>query len=195
VSYRPLKGSVVAGLSLALLTGSTASGGADRPLAPVTISVEEGILANDDSTASPPANVTITEAVAAGDSAVVGPALSVAAPETVSVDEAVTVKPSPPTAVTLRSFTAGSATEGVLLTWRTAASVQMLGFNLYRGQRGKIVKVNRSLIPSVFGGSAKGHTYSWLDRSARRAVKYTYRLQAISLAGTRVWLGTAIARR
>jgi hypothetical protein len=56
------------------------------------------------------------------------------------------------------------------------------------------VKLNRTLIPSVFGGRATGHAYSWLDRSAPRgAVKY--RLQSVSLTGTRSWIGTAEAAR
>jgi hypothetical protein len=57
------------------------------------------------------------------------------------------------------------------------------------------VKLNGALIPSVFGGTTRGHAYSFLDRSARRGVKYAYRLQAVSLDGTRSWLGTAVARR
>jgi hypothetical protein len=43
----------------------------------------------------------------------------------------------------------------------------LLGFNLYRQQHRKLVKLNRALISSVFSGTPTGHAYSWLDRSAR----------------------------
>jgi hypothetical protein len=83
----------------------------------------------------------------------------------------------------------------VVLRWRTGSDLSLLGFNLYRQQNGKLVKLNRTLIPSVFGGTTSGHNYSFLDRSTRRGVKYAYRLQAVRLDGTQAWLGTAVARR
>ena len=100
-----------------------------------------------------------------------------------------------PTAVSLRVFSASRTSSGTLLRWRTTSKTQTLGFNLYRQQGQKLVKVNRALIASVFGGTTSGHAYSLLDRSARRDVSYTYRLQAVSLSGTRFWLGRAIAAR
>jgi hypothetical protein len=57
------------------------------------------------------------------------------------------------------------------------------------------VKLNGKLIASVYGGTTRGHAYSFLDRRTRSGVGYTYRLQAVSLGGTRAWLGTAVARR
>ena len=100
-----------------------------------------------------------------------------------------------PTAVSLRSFAAARSGRLVVLRWRTGSNHSLLGFNVYRQQRGKLVKLNRALIPSVFGGTTAGHTYSFLDRTARRGVTYTYRLQAVSLGGTRTWLGTTVAAR
>jgi hypothetical protein len=108
-------------------------------------------------------------------------------------DEPITVQS--PTAVQLASFRATVTRGGVLLRFRTASETRTLGFNLYRQQRGKLVKLNGTLIPSVFGDTTKGQMYSWLDRSAKRRVAYTYRLQAVSLDGARNWLGTAVARR
>jgi hypothetical protein len=99
------------------------------------------------------------------------------------------------TAVSLRSFSASRARAGIWLRWRTASETQTLGFNLYRRQRGKLVKLNRALMPSAFGGTTRGRAYSFLDRSAQRGGTYTYRLQAVGLGGSRVWIGTVVARR
>jgi hypothetical protein len=55
------------------------------------------------------------------------------------------------------------------------------------------VKLNPTLISSVFGGTATGHAYSWLDRSAPRGAT-RYRLQAVNLDGSRRWIGvTSVA--
>ena len=100
-----------------------------------------------------------------------------------------------PTAVSAHSFAASRSGRLVVLRWRTGSDLSLLGFNLFRQQGGKLVKLNRALIPSVFGGTASGHRYSFLDREARRGVTNAYRLQAIGLGGKRTWVGTAVARR
>jgi hypothetical protein len=102
--------------------------------------------------------------------------------------------PASTTAVSLRTFGVSRTASGARLHWRTASETRMLGFNLYREQRGKLAKLNSALIPSVSGGTTVGRAYSWLDRGARHEATYTYRLQAVSLGGTRAWLGTAVAR-
>lgn len=68
------------------------------------------------------------------------------------------------------------------------------GFNLYRQQTSKLVKLNRALISSAFGGSASGHAYSWLDRNAPKGAA-RYRVQAVSLSGKRSWVGAAVVAR
>jgi hypothetical protein len=102
-----------------------------------------------------------------------------------------------PTAVTLRSFSAvrlGSRT--VSLRWWTASEAGLLGFNVYRVGPGGLVRLNRDLISGAFGASPAGQAYSWLDRGAIRASGVLrYRLQAVRLDGTRVWLGSATSRR
>jgi hypothetical protein len=101
----------------------------------------------------------------------------------------------PPTAAAVSSFAASTLRAGVSLTWRTGSEHHMLGFNVYRRQNGKLVKLNRALIPSVFGGAASGHGYSWLDRGVPRSGSVRYRLQAVSLSGKRSWVGSAVASR
>ena len=96
----------------------------------------------------------------------------------------------PPVTVALRSFSASRAPSGIRLRWRTANEAQMLGFNLYRTDRGKPVRLNRGLISSV--RAPAGQTYSWLDRHPP-ATEATYRLEAVRLDGSRSWLGSARA--
>ena len=99
----------------------------------------------------------------------------------------------PPTAARIAGLTAGPGRGGEFVSWRTASETDVLGFNLYRERGGRVVKVNRRLIASVFGGTVTGHSYSWLDRTAP-AGRLVYRLQAVSLDGSRAWLGTAPAQ-
>jgi hypothetical protein len=97
---------------------------------------------------------------------------------------------STPTSAVLRSLEARTSGGGVLVRWRTATEMGTLGFNVYRGD----VRLNHALIPSVFGGTARGHGYSWLDRTAG-GVAARYRLQAVGIDGSRSWLGSARAAR
>jgi hypothetical protein len=64
-----------------------------------------------------------------------------------------------PSAVSLIAFWASRIGSGTRLHWRTASETQTLGLNLYRQQRGKLVKLNRALIPSVFGGTTSGNSF------------------------------------
>jgi hypothetical protein len=97
----------------------------------------------------------------------------------------IAVGEAPPTAVTLVSFRGTRTTQGVRLVWKTAAASHLAGFNVYRGQ----TKVNRTLIASTRGVAG---AYAWVDRTiGRSAHGITYRLQAVSLDGTRTWLGSA----
>ena len=99
---------------------------------------------------------------------------------------------SSPTAVSLRSLAASRSGSGIFIRWRTGSEAQLVGFNLYREQRSKLVKLNRALIPSVFGGTTSGHAYSWLDRNApKQRGALRYRLQSVNLDGSRSWVGAA----
>jgi hypothetical protein len=98
-----------------------------------------------------------------------------------------------PTAVRLASFTATRGPGGLALRWRTAAETGTLGFNVFRELRGRLAKLNRSLIPTGSARATGGHVYSWLDTRAP-AGRVRYRLQAVSSNGARSWLGAALAR-
>ena len=74
----------------------------------------------------------------------------------------------------------GSGRATASLRWRTAAGARLLGVNVYRGNK----RLNRRLREASGG---------FLDRSAPRGMTSTYRLQAVALDGTRLWLETATA--
>jgi hypothetical protein len=89
-------------------------------------------------------------------------------------------------AVTLASFRAVRSHRGVLLRWRTGTEVDTLGFNVFRQQGAKRMRVNRRLLPAL--GAVAGSSYSFLDRRApRRAAGYW--LQDVSTRGARTWHG------
>ena len=84
------------------------------------------------------------------------------------------------TAVRLLSFTARHSAPGVVLRWKTPAGAPLLGVNVYCGNK----RLNRRLL---------GASGGFLDRSAPRGMTDTYRLQAVALDGTRLWLAMATA--
>ena len=108
---------------------------------------------------------------------------------------AVCAFPDHPTNVAIASFTARtSSRRGVTLRWRAASEFGALGYNVWRFARGKGVKVNRTLIAAKPAERAGGATYRLLDRSVKRGVAYTYRLQVLKTNGTRTWAATAAVR-
>ena len=96
-----------------------------------------------------------------------------------------------PTAVAVKAFRASFTRWGVALRWRTSSEVETLGFHVYRQQKGKLTRLNRTLIASVFAGTAAGHRYSWLDRRTTARGVLRYRLQSVNLDGSRSWVGAA----
>ena len=99
---------------------------------------------------------------------------------------------SVPTAATLRSASAARSPAGVSVRWRTAAEAGLLGFDVYRVDGSRHVRVNRTLVRAA--GAAVGHAYAVLDRAAplRRALRYT--LVAVRLDGRTAWTRTVAAR-
>lgn len=92
-------------------------------------------------------------------------------------------------AVTFQSFTATAAGRTVVLRWRTASEAGTAGFNVYRSQAGKLVKLNRSVIASK--GAIRGASYRFVDRAAARP-GVRYRLQEVTVAGKRVWVASTL---
>ena len=98
-----------------------------------------------------------------------------------------------PTAVTLRSLTAGRSGGAVVIRWRTASERGNLGFNVYRAAKnGKRVKLNSRIIASAASDRARGHTYAWRDRSPVGGARYW--IQEVHVDGTRVLRGPVTPR-
>jgi hypothetical protein len=95
------------------------------------------------------------------------------------------------TAVDLVSLTAARTTTGVRVRWHTGTETDTIGFHVYRERAGKLVRVDRRLIPAK--GGVSGARYSVLDRRAPRA-QVTYQLQAVGTDGSRTWYGRATVR-
>jgi hypothetical protein len=94
------------------------------------------------------------------------------------------------TAVRLVGLDGRRTTAGVAIRWRTANESTALGYNVWRVAAGKTTKLNRSLIAARSSGRPAGAAYRYVDRSARRGSAYTYRLQLVTVQGSRHWLGS-----
>ncbi len=90
-------------------------------------------------------------------------------------------------AVTLSSFKAVRSHRGVVLRWRTGTEVDELGFNVFRQQGNRRVRVNRRLLPAL--GGVAGSSYSFIDRRAPRHRAVRYWLQDVDTHGVRTWHG------
>ena len=101
------------------------------------------------------------------------------------------VTPGATSAISI-SVAATRSKRGVLVSWRTAARVGTLGFNVYRQVEGKRVRLNRSVIPAR--GSIAAGTYSYLDRGAPRAGSALYWLEVVDVDGSRRWWGPVQVR-
>ena len=114
-------------------------------------------------------------------------ACPVTCPETTTVNYDDVAVQTEPLAVTVFSFSAHRAGKGVLLRWRTGTETNELGFNVYRRQGARRVRVNRRLLPAL--GAIAGSSYSYRDRRAPRHRALRYWLQDVAVDGTRTWHG------
>lgn len=73
--------------------------------------------------------------------------------------------------------------KGVLVRWRTASELDVLGFNVLREANGRRVRVNERLIPALHRA---GGAYSILDRRApRQRAGVRYWIQSVDADGAR----------
>jgi hypothetical protein len=94
----------------------------------------------------------------------------------------------PTSADGIQSFRASSAPKGVLVRWRTRSAGDAVGFNLYRGGLKK-VRLTRSMVRA--SANAGGHSYSYLDRSARKGKAAPYYLEVVQRSGAKIMFGPA----
>jgi hypothetical protein len=91
----------------------------------------------------------------------------------------------------IQSFRASAAPKGVLVRWRTRSEQDALGFNVYRGDTKK-VRLTRSIVRA--SGDGRGHSYSYLDRSARKGKSAPYYLEVVQRSGSKIMFGPALRR-
>ncbi|MBI3424412.1 MAG: DUF11 domain-containing protein [Acidobacteria bacterium] len=107
------------------------------------------------------------------------------------------LQPGQPTAVNLISLTATGNARGATLEWRTGYEADNLGFNVYREERGRRVKLNAALVAGsalLAGGRTvltAGNSYSWVD--SQSAVGASYWLEEVDLNGVSTWRGPIYA--
>jgi subtilisin-like proprotein convertase family protein len=97
-----------------------------------------------------------------------------------------------PTAVYATGFHATAARGRVSLSWRAASESEIAGFDVYRVQGHRSVRVNTKLVAAR--GSVAGARYSLVDWTVRSGQSYTYRLQIVKLDGARTWAGSSSLR-
>jgi hypothetical protein len=70
----------------------------------------------------------------------------------------------------------------------------LLGFNVFRADaKGRLARVNRTLIRARRSGLAGGAVYRVADRSAQRSTGAGYRLQTVGLDSAKSWYGSGVA--
>jgi hypothetical protein len=150
-----------------------------RPFNHVTASVSGGVTVNS-VTYNSPTQVTLNISTVGTPSGMKN--VTITNPDGQSATGLNVLSVGPPTSVRSTFVSAAVTRKGVLVRWRTGTDAGVAGFNVYR----QSARLNRRLIAAA--GSARGHAYSWLDRTTLRG--RTYRIQAILANGSKVWVGS-----
>ena len=96
-----------------------------------------------------------------------------------------------PTGVTFEWFDAVAEGDGVLVNWRTASEIEIIGFNVLRATAGgEFEVVNPELIVAAYAGQEQGAAYEFRDEGLPPGV-YSYRLEVIKSDGSTEPYGTA----
>jgi hypothetical protein len=97
------------------------------------------------------------------------------------------------TAVKLQSLKARQGPEGVLIEWQTGYEVRNLGFNVYRDEGGRRIRLNKELLAgsALMAGThtvlRAGNAYSWFDPYGG-----TYWVEDVDLSGKRTLHGPVV---
>jgi hypothetical protein len=94
-----------------------------------------------------------------------------------------------PTDIKLTEYQAQPRPHGILITWRTAQEVDLLGFNLYRAESpvGKPVKLNPQLIPGLNPGQFKANDYHFMDTTVSVEKTYYYWIEWVGKNGSQMF--------
>jgi hypothetical protein len=110
---------------------------------------------------------------------------------------AVPLIPLSTTEVQPTSFTVTQHTDRNLIELKTGREVSSLGFNLYREQNGRRVRLNSSLLAgtALLAGSettlTAGHVHTWWDTPTGDRSSVSYWVEEVDLHGQRTWYGAA----
>jgi hypothetical protein len=106
-------------------------------------------------------------------------------------DYITSIAAAPPVSVTLTSFAATYASEGILVEWDVASEIGHAGYNLYRStsKTGPWSKLNDIIIRTPeFNNQTNAQQYQFIDINSSEEIIY-YRLEAISMDGTSDYYG------
>lgn len=96
------------------------------------------------------------------------------------------------TAVHLLSFDARFDNGIVLISWKTGAEVNTIGFNIIRDDGNSRIYINPSLIPASF--RPEGSSYSYMDTSLSPGATYYYYLEEVERNGNKNLYGPVSVR-
>jgi hypothetical protein len=95
--------------------------------------------------------------------------------------------------VELTFVAARRARRTILVRWRSASEVHVLGFNVYCGSASNRMRSNRRLIAAV-GSKVRGHVYSYAEPVGTRHRFGPYWVQVVHQRGSVSWYGPARVR-
>ena len=100
-----------------------------------------------------------------------------------------------PNAAGLVGFSAGSTPAGIQLDWESAQEIDLLGFNVYRGESldGPQTMLNDALIPAHNPGQLMGSAYRYLDSTSETNRTYFYSIEWVGIESSEMY-GPQFAR-
>ena len=94
--------------------------------------------------------------------------------------------------VVLSSFTATYEGDRVVLRWETGTELDLLGFNVHRGEQGgEVHRINPDVLFAT-GDTASGGAYVYADDSVAAGTTYLYRLESVHTDGRAEFVGEVI---
>jgi hypothetical protein len=96
--------------------------------------------------------------------------------------------------ITLSSFAAKAASDGVKLMWSTTHEFSHQGFNLWHSTKanGLYTRLNDTLIPAK-GHAGTGASYEYFDTDVVKGIRYYYKLEDLDLYGVSASYGPVSA--
>lgn len=99
-----------------------------------------------------------------------------------------------PTQALVTGLSTTTAEGASIVEWTTASEVGALGFHVMRreARTGEYVRVNDAIVPALL--NAQGGTYRFVDETAERGKRYSYKVVEVTMEGNRQEYGPFVAR-